>query len=511
MVFSSVTFLFFYLPVVLTVYHLLFAPVSLGWHPAFWRRVANGFLVLVSLTFYFWGEGWLLWILCTSMLIDYVCALGIAGALRPGPIRPLERGGRRSFAQRLTLIVSLLSNLAFLGYFKYFNFGVDSYNQVVAAMGLSSATLADVARVTLPLGISFYTFQSMSYTIDVYRGEVAATRNLIDFTCCITAFPHLVAGPIIRYRDLATQATDRTIPLDMFVYGIQRFAIGMGKKVLIANTVAQAADKIFALPTGQVTCGMAWLAAVTYTLQIYFDFSGYSDMAVGLGRMLGFEFTENFNYPYAAHSMQDFWRRWHISLSSWLRDYVYIPLGGSRGSTFRTYFNLVTVFFLCGLWHGACWSFVFWGLYHGLLLVLERVGLLRWESRLGSIVGRAYTLLAVMVGWILFRSESVSATMAYLRAMVGLGPHTAGGESVAWYATTDVQLGILAGLLFATPVVPNLLARLHDTLARGPAPLAGTWIITTSTVRAAWLLCLLAACSGLLVAGTHNPFIYFRF
>jgi alginate O-acetyltransferase complex protein AlgI len=340
---------------------------------------------------------------------------------------------------------------------------------------------------------------------------VAATRNLIDFTCCITAFPHLVAGPIIRYRDLATQATGRTIPLDMFVYGIQRFAIGMGKKVLIANTVAQAADKIFALPTGQVTCGMAWLAGVTYTLQIYFDFSGYSDMAVGLGRMLGFEFTENFHYPYAAHSMQDFWRRWHISLSSWLRDYVYIPLGGSRGSTFRTYFNLVMVFFLCGLWHGACWSFVLWGLYHGLLLVIERVGLLRWESRLGSIVGRAYTLLAVMVGWILFRSESVATTVAYLWAMVGLGPSSAAGESVAWYATVDVQLGILAGVLFATPVVPNLLARFHDTLARGPAPLAGTWITAASTIRAAWLLSLLATCSALLVAGTHNPFIYFRF
>jgi alginate O-acetyltransferase complex protein AlgI len=351
----------------------------------------------------------------------------------------------------------------------------------------------------------------MSYTIDVYRGQVPATRNLIDFACCITAFPHLVAGPIIRYRDLATQAVGRTISRESFVYGIERFAAGLGKKVLIANTLAVAADQVFALPARELTCGLAWLGAAAYTLQIYFDFSGYSDMAVGLGRMLGFEFIENFNYPYAARSIQDFWRRWHISLSTWLRDYVYIPLGGSRASAARTYGNLVIVFFLCGLWHGARWSFVLWGLYHGLLLVLERAGILKFPARGPAILGRAYTILAVMLGWILFRTESVHQTSVFLRAMAGFARGSGTIHNVAVYATIDVWIAGLIGVLLATPLLPACLRRLRDKAVFERGFLDALSAATQSLVRTAWVLGILAVCSVFLAAGTHNPFIYFRF
>ena len=511
MVFSSTIFLLFYLPVVLTVYHLLFLPVRWGWRPHFWRRVSNLFLVAVSLFFYFWGENWLVWILLTSMTIDYVCALWMARGFHRWPIACLSPNAPRTMAQRTALLVSIVSNLAFLGYFKYFNFGLDSYNRLVASMNMPSLAWHDVVRVTLPLGISFYTFQSMSYTINVYRGQVAATRNLIDFACCITAFPHLVAGPIIRYRDLAAQAVARTVSTDQFVAGIHRFVVGLGKKTLIANTVAVAADRIFALPAGELNFGLAWLAVIAYTLQIYFDFSGYSDMAIGLGRMLGFEFVENFNYPYIACSVQDFWRRWHISLSTWLRDYVYIPLGGSRVSLPRVYFNLVMVFFLCGLWHGASWSFVLWGLYHGMLLAAERMGLVKFNPRTAPILGRAYTLLAVMIGWILFRTESVSLTRQFLAAMVGLGRGSGTIHNAAWYATLDVRIAILAGTLLATPIVPALLRGVDRRMASDNRLFDTLLAMGGALVKAAWIFGILLVCCAFQAANSYNPFIYFRF
>ena len=417
----------------------------------------------------------------------------------------------RTGTQKLALLVSIISNLAFLGYFKYFNFGIDTYNSLVTAMHVPSLAWHDVVRVSLPLGISFYTFQSMSYTIDVYRGQVAATRNVIDFACCITAFPHLVAGPIIRYRDLATQAVARTISADRFVAGIHRFVVGLGKKMLVANTVAVAADRIFALPSAELTCGLAWLGTITYTLQIYFDFSGYSDMAIGLGRMLGFEFVENFNYPYIACSVQDFWRRWHISLSAWLRDYVYIPLGGGRVSLPRVYFNLLLVFFLCGLWHGASWSFVLWGLYHGMLLVVERLGLVKFGVRTAPLLGRAYTLLAVMVGWILFRTESVTLARHFLAAMLGFGHGSGRIYNVASYATLDVRIAIAAGALLATPLVPAMLRWLERRIVSRNELIDAVLAATGSLLKAAWVLAVLLACCVFQAAGSHNPFIYFRF
>ncbi len=511
MVFSSTTFLLYFLPVVLTAYYLLFLPVQFGWHAGFWRRASNLLLLVVSLFFYFWGENWLIWILLTSMLTDYLCALWIAGGFRRGAISCLPPDVPRTATQKLALLVSIVGNLAFLGYFKYFNFGLDTYNDLVSSMHAPSLAWRDVARVTLPLGISFYTFQSMSYTIDVYRGQVAATRNLIDFACCITAFPHLVAGPIIRYRDLATQAVARTLSADQIVSGIHRFVTGLGKKMLVANTVAVAADRIFALPTSELTCGVAWLGAFAYTLQIYFDFSGYSDMAIGLGRMLGFEFVENFNYPYIACSVQDFWRRWHISLSTWLRDYVYIPLGGGRVSLPRVYFNLLLVFFLCGLWHGASWSFVLWGLYHGTLLVVERTGLVNFGARTAPLLGRAYTLVAVMAGWILFRSESIEQTRYYLAALLGFGSGSGRIYSFASFATIDVKIAIAAGALLATPLVPAILGWLERHWISSSGPIDAILAAAGSLVKTAWVFGILLACCALQAAGSHNPFIYFRF
>lgn len=423
MVFSSLTFLFFYLPVVLLLYHLLFLPVSRHSPRApLFLRLSNLLLLCVSILFYFWGEGWLVWILLTSTLIDYVCGLLISGALRTGRVEPLTVGGPRSHAQRLTLIASLTANLLFLGFFKYFNFGVDTVNRLVP----DAWRLTDTLRVTLPLGISFYTFQSMSYTIDVYRGHVKATHNLIDFACYVALFPQLVAGPIVRYADIAQQLVHRTLSAPVFASGVNRFVLGLAKKVLIANTVARAADAVMALPADQVTTLQAWVATLCYSIQIYYDFSGYSDMAIGLGRMFGFQFLENFNYPYVSRSIQEFWRRWHISLSTWLRDYLYIPLGGSRAGASRTWCNLLLTFVLGGLWHGAAWTFVLWGAFHGGYLALERVvrracGLSEKPAehprRVLAFLGQIWIFHVVCFSWILFRSPDLTACGEMVRGL----------------------------------------------------------------------------------------------
>ncbi|MFA7368035.1 MAG: MBOAT family O-acyltransferase [Kiritimatiellales bacterium] len=498
MVFSSIIFLFFFLPLTLAVYHLLFLPVSAGHRSAtVWRHLANFFLLAVSLLFYFWGEAWLIWIMIVSMMIDYLSALLISGAFHKGRIEQLEEGGPRTRLQRAGIVLSLSANLALLGFFKYFNFGVDSLNAVLP----EAWRLTDVMRVTLPLGISFYTFQSMSYTIDVYRGHVKATRNLIDFACYVTLFPQLVAGPIVRYCDVAYQMMHRTMSRAMFVSGISRFTTGLAKKVLIANTVAKACEGIFQLPPEQMTAPLAWIGMICYSLQIYYDFSGYSDMAIGLGRMFGFEFLENFNYPYVARSIQDFWRRWHISLSTWFRDYLYIPLGGSRKSNKRTYLNLIIVFFLCGLWHGANWAFVIWGLYHGFFLVIERMGLDKLLKRLPVALQHFYTLLVVMTGWLLFATESFAKSANLFRSLWGFAPSKA-PLYVEGYFSRDIQLALLAGIILSLPTWPALKTFCH----RHPAGIAG-W----SLLRPAGILILLLLCCMFLASGTHNPFIYFRF
>jgi len=511
MVFSSLQFLFLFLPTVLCAYLVLFRGVMFGANRSRWLRLSHLLLLFSSLLFYFIGERLLVWIVITSTLIDYVCGLIISGGWRRGGVTALPEGGTRTRLQRFGLCLSICSNLAFLGFFKYFNFGVDSFNRLVMLIGLDGLAFGDVMEVTLPLGISFYTFQSMSYTIDVYRGKATATRNLVDFACYVTMFPQLVAGPIIRYRDIAEQLVSRTITANGFASGVVRFIFGLSKKVLIANTVAVAADGIFGLPLGDVTPSLAWLAVVAYTIQIYFDFSGYSDMAIGLGRMFGFDYAENFNYPYAAASMRDFWRRWHISLSSWFRDYLYIPLGGSRGAKSRTLFNLMTVFFLCGLWHGAEWSFVIWGLYHGFFLVVERSSFVERKLERLRPLAHVYAIAVVMGGWIIFRAESFVQAVVFFKAMAGMGPEGVAAYGLGRFLTNDVAAAIVAGVVLSMPVWPRLCgAWAHAASSRQVFSLSA-WHALTECIRLVVLAALMVLSTMCLAAGTYNPFIYFRF
>jgi alginate O-acetyltransferase complex protein AlgI len=503
MVFSSITFLFLFLPLVLAVVHAIELPGRLGICPRLCRQLANLFLLLSSLLFYAWGETVLIWVMLLTASIDYGCGMAIAGGFRPGPIEPLCVGGSRTALQKAAVWASVVSNLALLGFFKYFGFGLENYNRLVAAAGLDALQWHTTLKIALPLGISFYTFQSMSYTIDVYRGHVRATRNPIDFVCYVTLFPQLVAGPIVRYVDVARELVERAVTAADFARGVTRFTLGLGKKVLIANTVASLADRIFSLPADQLHFKEAWLGVIAYTLQIYFDFSGYSDMAIGMGRMLGFHFPENFCHPYAARSIQDFWRRWHISLSTWFRDYLYIPLGGSRGTPAQTYRNLLLVFLLCGLWHGAGWTFIAWGLWHGMFLVLERLGLGRQLERRWGVVGHAYALVVVMFGWVLFRAENLAQAGTFFRAMCGFGTtlgHTSG------LLTNDTKLALVLGLVLAMPLAAAWQRLAGQRTLQGPALELALQVVRTVGTSAVFILAAMW-----LASGTYNPFIYFRF
>jgi alginate O-acetyltransferase complex protein AlgI len=363
-----------------------------------------------------------------------------------------------------------------------------------------SVLLTPDLHLRLPLGISFFTFQAMSYVIDVYRRDVAAQRSLRDFALYKSLFPQLIAGPIVRYRDVAQQIVSRTSSLALFASGIRRFIVGLAKKVLIANTVGAAAAQIFATPTDHVTTSVAWLGVLAYTLQIYFDFSGYSDMAIGLGRMFGFEFIENFNYPYIAKSLTEFWRRWHISLSSWFRDYLYIPMGGGRGSPARVYFNLATVFVLCGLWHGASLNYLLFGCFHGGVLILERAFLGNWIARWPSFVRHVYLIFVVGLGWVFFRCEDSRVMFTWFSAMFGLADGQPLLAYPALYLDNTRLLAIAAGILGSTPWLVALQRRFAHEQKR--LVFAGADVV---------LCLLLALCAVELSAGTFNPFIYFRF
>ncbi len=484
MVFSSIAFLFFFLPATL----LLFYAAN--------ERLRFGILLLASLFFYFYGENYLILVMLATTVIDYFCGLMIAGGGRQ-----LPEGGARSRAQRAWLLVSVVSNLALLGYFKYFNFFTQNLIEILRALNLGHLRLDSFVHVALPLGISFYTFQSMSYTIDVYRGHVAANRNLLKFSTFVTMFPQLVAGPIVRYADIEKQLLAPRETTAQFAEGVRRFLGGLAKKVLIANPMAEVADKIFALPSGEMSTGIAWVGLLAYTLQIYFDFSGYSCMAIGLGKMFGFDFPENFNFPYIARSVRDFWHRWHITLSTWFRDYVYFPLGGSRGSEFQTWRNLLIVFFTCGLWHGASWNFVIWGLFHGLFISLERTKFASVLSGLPALFRHAYLLLAVMFGWVFFRCETASEAMVYLHRLLIF--RVSEIHSIAGFLTPDVIFIMVCGLVFSMPVAPWMRSRIENL--RG-APKAVSELLWMASLFALFLLSVAS-----LTSGSYNPFIYFRF
>lgn len=483
MIFSSIPFLFFFLPVVLLLYYSV-------------NTALKNFLLLVaSLIFYAWGETFYLLLMLFSICANYLIGMWMEK----------KRGKGRGCG--ILLAAGILLNLLPLLFFKYANFIVDNINGVFLS---ASLTTVELAPVHLPIGISFFTFQAISYIIDVYRQDGSVQRNPADLALYIALFPQLIAGPIVRYRDIARQLSDRRVTLDDFHCGVQRFVFGLAKKILIANNVGAVADHIFDLPSDTLPAGLLWLGMLSYTLQIYYDFSGYSDMAIGLGRMFGFRFLENFRHPYAAVSMQDFWRRWHISLSSWFRDYLYVPLGGNRRGIRRTYCNLLLVFFLCGLWHGASWNFVFWGLYHGLFLVLERSGLGPLLNRVPRFLRHLYTLMAIMVGWVFFRAETMSRAFEYL---AGLGQfHLPPYLDAQLFAAlnTEFYLALALGIFFSAPI-GQFFSRFKSIVEGQGACVKTLFQAAAHLVFLSWMVFVMVYCSAQLVSGTHNPFLYFRF
>lgn len=475
MVFSSILFIFYFLPVFLFCYYSL--------------PFKHATLLLFSLIFYAYGEVIFTYVMLLSILLNYAFGLWIAG-----------QDGR---GRKLALGTGVAVNLGILGYFKYLGF----FYEMVAAV--APGLISGPPQVHLPLGISFFTFHALSYLIDVYRRQVPVERSLIYVAVYITMFPQLVAGPIIRFHDIRDEIHNRRVSAGLFAEGIQIFVIGLAQKVLIANTVAVAADQIFALdPTG-LSLPVAWLGIVCYTLQIFFDFCGYSTMAIGLALMIGFHFPQNFNYPYISQSITEFWRRWHISLSMWFRDYLYIPLGGNRAGALTTYRNLLVVFLLCGLWHGAAWTFVVWGLWHGAFLVFERLGIARMLDRSVAAVRHVYTMLVVMIGWVFFRADTLDHAWTFLKAMAGAGQPSHLAPHILQFLTPEIVTALLIGCIAATPVLGRLVRTGLDAVrsAAGGRVLVGTG----EALYLAGLFGLFALAVMSLAAGTYNPFIYFRF
>ena len=467
MVFSSPLFLFFYLPAVLLVYYMT---------PLRWR---NAVLLVFNLIFYGWGEPVYILIMFLSIAIDYTHGMLVEKAKRRG------RDGRA----RAAVCSSVLFNLALLFFFKYWDFLAES----LAAVGLD---FMPRLGLSLPIGISFYTFQTMSYTIDVYRGDAPVQRSVISFGTFVTLFPQLIAGPIIQYKDLDAQLDHRDHTAEKFASGVQVFVVGMAKKVLLANTLGMLWDAYKAVPAAGLTVLGAWLGVAAFSLQIYFDFSGYSDMAIGLGRMLGFEFKPNFDYPYISRSITEFWRRWHISLGTWFREYVYIPLGGNRVSRGRLCFNLLVVWGLTGIWHGASWNFLLWGLYFGVLLMLEKLFLKRWIDRWPACFRHAYTLLLVAVSWAIFALEDFGQLGAYLAVMFGLAGRSLTDGAFFYYLRSYLPVLVLA-CLASTPLARRLWHRAPARAVQAALPVL--------------LLAGLLLSTAYLVDATYNPFLYFRF
>ena len=468
MLFSSIVFLFTFLPAVMLLYYLL--PV----------RFRNVILLLASLVFYAWGEPVYLFLMLLSILFNYFSGLDIARNLQD------KRAAKRS------LVFNLLINLAVLGFFKYEGFVLDTLNGILPVH-------ISYHALPLPIGISFYTFQILSYIIDVYRGNVKVQTNLPNFALYVTMFPQLIAGPIVQYADVDEQLASREVSRTKFGEGSMYFIRGLAKKVLLANTSGMIFTEVSGLAKGNIAVMTAWLGAFAYMFQIYFDFSGYSDMAIGLGKMFGFEFNMNFNYPYVSKSITEFWRRWHISLSSWFRDYVYIPLGGNRVSKIKHIRNLLIVWFLTGLWHGAAWNFVAWGLYYGVILIIEKYLLSPVLDRLPDVVRHIYSIVLVVIGWVLFFSSSFGQSADYIRVMFGAGAHGFADRESMYLLTSNLILWLI--LIFgSTPLVHFR----YEHMLRSKK--WNTTIINSVVYAALFIVCI-----AYLVTETYNPFLYFRF
>ncbi len=465
MVFSSLTFLFAYLPIVLAVYYIT---------PLRWRNLV---LFLVSLFFYGWGEPVYILLMILSILMNWIFGIRIEYYKK--------RDRKRS---KRNLVLCIILNLSLLGFFKYWDFIATNLN----AIGLS---FMPVLNLSLPIGISFYTFQAMSYPIDLYRGDTEVQKSPVNFGAYVTMFPQLIAGPIVRYRDVAAQLKKRTETLDKFTNGITRFMTGLSKKVLLANSAGQVWEAVNALNPSETSVVTAWIGIACFTFQIYFDFSGYSDMAIGLGKMLGFDFLENFNYPYISKSITEFWRRWHMSLSYWFRDYVYIPLGGNRHGLKRQIINILIVWLLTGLWHGAAWNFILWGLLYGIVLIIEKTFLLKKLEKAPNWVCHVYTMIVVMIAWALFANTDITQAFHYIGMMFGGAASFINSATLFFLRDHFVLLTVC--VIACTPFGKNLMHTIRESRF--------FWMIPVLTV-VSFLIC-----TAFIVDGTYNPFLYFRF
>tara|TARA_R110002012_G_scaffold312248_1_gene522479 strand:- start:11933 stop:13357 length:1425 start_codon:yes stop_codon:yes gene_type:complete len=474
MLFTSPIFLFLFLPLVLLIYFL--TP----------KKFKNFTLLIFSLVFYTWGEKELVLLIMLSASVDYFSGLIISYGKR-----------------KLGLYISIVFNISILLYFKYANF--ISYNLIktLEHFNISAENALSFSNIALPIGISFYTFQTMSYTIDVYRGHVKASKNFIDFATYVTLFPQLIAGPIVRYAVIEKELKSRTVTKTLFFEGAERFIIGLSKKMIIANNCALLADGIFNLPPSESSVLLAWLGTITYSFQIYFDFSGYSDMAIGLGKMFGFNFPENFNYPFISKSIREFWRRWHITLSDWFKDYLYISLGGSRKTKWRTYLNLITVFFITGLWHGANWTFIFWGLFHGIFIIMEWY-LKDRKTKAPAIFSHVYFILVLNLSWVLFRSDTMNDAFIYFKTMFNFSLET-NTAFLNFYLTKELLFILVIAFVFSTPIHKKLSHYIHNSKL-----FTGTKNVFLS-LKLIGLLILLLICFTYIATDSYNPFIYFRF
>lgn len=471
MVFSSLVFIFLFLPIVLIFYYLLE------------DRFKNGVLLFASLFFYAWGEPKYVFLMISSIIVNYIFGIKV--------------DSDNTSKKKLWLIISVFFNISLLVVFKYSNFFVDSINS------LFNISLS-IPKIALPLGISFFTFQTMSYVIDVYKNEGKAQENIFDLALYVSLFPQLVAGPIVRYQTVDNQINKRNHTMNKFANGIERFIVGLGKKVIFSNQLGLIADNIFASQIADISTLEAWLGIICYTLQIYFDFSGYSDMAIGLGKMFGFDFLENFNYPYISQSVSEFWRRWHISLGSWFKDYVYIPLGGNRVSPVKQYRNLFVVWSLTGIWHGANWTFIAWGLYYGILIALEKAFLDKLLKRLPQIFRHIYLILLVMIGWVLFRAENIGQAFEFIKVLSGASSNQLYSNSFFNYMSESGYIVILA-IIFATPILPkikSLIKLKNEKLSESD------FVCVFKSIS---LMSLMFAIVVILINSTYNPFLYFRF
>lgn len=470
MLFSSMIFLWLFLPLVFCSYYLID------------KRFKNILLLISSIIFYAWGGVSYSLIMLSSIIINYIFALLIDKAIEDNNLKN----------KKIYLALCIIINLSILGYFKYTNFIISIINS------LSQNKIIELTNIVLPIGISFYTFQALSYVIDVYRGHNKAQKNIFNLALYISFFPQLIAGPIVKYHDIENQILNRNESLENIFYGIKRFIYGLSKKVILANMFALSCDEILKQPTDELGTALVWCASVLYTLQIYYDFSGYSDMAIGLGRMFGFNFLENFNYPYISKSIKEFWRRWHISLSTWFKEYLYIPLGGNRKRKLFTYINLLIVFFATGLWHGASYNFILWGLFHGLFLVIERIflGKLLEKNKL-KFINHIYVIFVFVIGWVLFRADDLKHAFELYKLMFSYKESI---YTVRYFFYPQTFVCFIFGILFSG-LFQSIFPKVRE------ATFSSKVYIFESVIQ----FILLFICIMYLVNGTYNPFIYFRF